>query len=673
MTSHLITGADCRDAGRTADMLGGQAPASALASEYATQHPFPHVVLPNFLQAGVAEQLSAEFALAESGPWTHWAHYNENKSGLTERSAFPPLMGRVVDELNSDAFVGWLSELTGIPNLLADPTLEGGGMHQCGAGGFLNIHADFIRHHHKTHWRRRVNLIVYLNPEWKPEWGGAIELWDRRMQQCVVRVPPLANQAVIFNTDEHSYHGFPVPVACPAGVMRRSLALYYYTAEDDLDARVVPRSTNYQPRPEDGIKERALIWADKQLVHLYSLVKSRLGLSDAFASRSLAWFDHWRRSHVKRGLEAGAWMVAIALGAAQAWTWRFRPSTMDLVSYLDVGDAYVRGHWKEAINGYWNPLYSWILGVVMAVVQPSARLEYPTAKLVDFLIYLLCLSSFAWLLANLRRVYRDATAAQSDEVPAIPDWAWIVGGYTLFIWSSLRWITLSSSTPDMAGTALLYGAWALLLRLEQRTRRADYLLLGAILALAYFSRTPMFIVAVAVLMMKAFHTVTTRDRRGVLAAAVVFLGTDLAFRRGDFTCSWPRDDRGQRRAQPRVAGQSGRVRHPESSLAGWPARIRSPLPSEPCAVDLAARVRVCPANSRNVSSVDGSLVLVRRPDLPRRQRRRVANVQRQRPLLQRDVWWLALRWMPRRVARGRRSPRARPQRWLVTCATLPRP
>ena len=347
------------------------------------------------------------------------------------------------------------------------------------------------------------------------------------MQQCVVRIPPLANHAVIFNTDEHSYHGFPVPVACPAGVMRRSLALYYYTA--DADAHVVQRSTNYQARPGDGLKERALIWADKQLVHLYSLVKSRLGLSDALASRSLAWFDHWRRQHVTRGLEAGAWMVAIALGAAQAWTWRFRPSTMDLVSYLDVGDAYVRGHWKEAINGYWNPLYSWILGVGMAVVRPSARLEYPTAKLVDFLIYLSCLWSFAWLLTNLRRVYRSATAAQPDEAPTIPDWAWIVGGYTLFIWSSLRWITLSSSTPDMAGTALLYGAWALLLRLEQRTRRTDYLLLGVLLALAYFSRTPMFIIAVTVLLLTAFHATTTRDRRGVLAAAVVFLALTLPF------------------------------------------------------------------------------------------------------------------------------------------------
>ena len=75
-------------------------------------------------------------------------------------------MGAVVDELNSAAFVAWLSELTGIPDLIADPSLEGGGLHQSGTGGFLNVHADFTTHRHQKHWRRRVNVIVYLNPHW---------------------------------------------------------------------------------------------------------------------------------------------------------------------------------------------------------------------------------------------------------------------------------------------------------------------------------------------------------------------------------------------------------------------------------------------------------------------------------------------------------------------------
>ena len=232
---------------------------------------------------------------------------------------------------------------------------------------------------------------------------------------------------------------------------------------------------------------------------------------------------------MKRLLEAACWIIAIALGAVQAWTWRFQPSTMDLVSYLDLGDAWVRGQWKDAVNGYWNPLYSWVLGVVMAAVKPSPMFEYPVAKLVDFVLYVLCLCSFSWLLRNLRRVYRDQVARQPADVAAIPDWAWIVGGYTLFIWSSMRWITLSSGTPDMAGTALTYCAWALVLRLERHARRMDYLLLGVVLALAYFARTPMFVIAIVLLLMAAWRSRTIAQRRGVFAAAVIFLVLTLPF------------------------------------------------------------------------------------------------------------------------------------------------
>ncbi len=258
---------------------------SALASRYQGSAPFPHAHLVDFFDPEVAARAAAVFPATVSAEWVQYKHYNENKAGMTKRELFPPFIGSLVDELNSPAFLEWLSELTGIDGLLADSSLEGGGMHQSGPGGFLNVHADFTMHHHQKHWRRRVNVIVYLNREWDTRWGGAIELWDQQMSRCVVRVPPLFNHAVIFNTDETSYHGFPDPLTCPAGVSRRSLALYYYTLDEADDS--IPRSTNYQSRPGDTSLHTALIWADKQAVHLYSKLKSALGLSDDFASRTL--------------------------------------------------------------------------------------------------------------------------------------------------------------------------------------------------------------------------------------------------------------------------------------------------------------------------------------------------------------------------------------------------
>jgi hypothetical protein len=109
------------------------------------------------------------------------------------------------------------------------------------------------------------------------------------MHRCVAKYPPLLNQALIFNTDEKSYHGFPEPLACPEGASRKSLALYYYTVE--RDAKSPFRSTNYRARPDDGLVKSALIWLDKEAVDLYSRAKARFGFSDEFASKVLAKFS----------------------------------------------------------------------------------------------------------------------------------------------------------------------------------------------------------------------------------------------------------------------------------------------------------------------------------------------------------------------------------------------
>jgi hypothetical protein len=256
----------------------------SLAAQYQSAEPFPHIHIESFLDPEVAGRLAQEFPQSGSAAWTQYKHYNENKLGLSKREQLPDGFGRLIDELNGPEFTAWLSQLTGIPHLIADQCLEGGGLHQSGRHGFLNIHADFTVHHHHPDWRRRVNLILYLNEGWREAWGGAIELWDRNVTRCLVKFPPLLNHAVIFSTDEDSYHGFPDPLTCPDGVTRKSVALYYYTVETTVNAR----STNYRARPEDARGKAALIWADKQAVSAYSKLKSKLGLSDDFASSLLA-------------------------------------------------------------------------------------------------------------------------------------------------------------------------------------------------------------------------------------------------------------------------------------------------------------------------------------------------------------------------------------------------
>ncbi|HUB02819.1 MAG TPA: 2OG-Fe(II) oxygenase [Terriglobales bacterium] len=263
---------------------------NALSRQFRTSKPYPHLHLKEFLEPEIAADMSCEFPGLETDAWTRYKHQNENKLGLTKREFFPQLIADVVDELNSPEFVSWLSAVTGIPGLLADDSLEGGGLHQSGRAGFLNVHTDFRTHHYHKNWRRRVNLILYLNPNWDERWGGAIELWDREVRNCVAKVPPLLNNVLIFETNEISYHGFPEPLSCPEGQSRKSLALYYYT----IDEKVTARSTNYRARPKDGALKSALIWLDKEAVDLYSRAKARFGFSDEVASRILGFLSRKR-------------------------------------------------------------------------------------------------------------------------------------------------------------------------------------------------------------------------------------------------------------------------------------------------------------------------------------------------------------------------------------------
>jgi hypothetical protein len=271
------------------DIEGLERDIDTLATQYRAASPYPHIVLDNFLEAGVSAAAAAEFPPLDL-TWNNYLHVNERKFSHTDPETWGPTLQAILGELNSPRFVRIVEELLGTEQLFADPSLEGGGLHQSTAGGFLNIHADFTVHPHNRKWQRRANLLLYLNEEWKPEYGGDLELWSADMKQCVKRVSPVANRVLIFSTDPTSFHGHPEPMRCPEGVVRRSLALYYFSLEDDP----VARSTEYRSRPGDGAHSM-LIYADTKMLRAYDWVKRRFGISDQAASKLLGYRDRLRR------------------------------------------------------------------------------------------------------------------------------------------------------------------------------------------------------------------------------------------------------------------------------------------------------------------------------------------------------------------------------------------
>jgi len=254
-----------------------------LGKQYQEASPYPHIVLENFLNPAVLDACIREFnELNKADGWINYVHYNEKKKGLNKLDMLPDTIKHTINELNSPAFLQFLSTLTGIDDLQKDDHLEGGGIHQSGRGGYLNIHADFTVHPHHRNWQRRVNVLVYLNKDWQEEWGGKLELWDTEMKACEKKVLPVFNRCVIFNTDADSYHGHPEPMTCPEDQFRRSIALYYYSVED----KPFRRATHYMARPGEG-KKKFMVKLDNAMVAAYTEIKGWLGSNDKIVSNIL--------------------------------------------------------------------------------------------------------------------------------------------------------------------------------------------------------------------------------------------------------------------------------------------------------------------------------------------------------------------------------------------------
>ncbi len=229
--------------------------AGELNRQFDSATPFRHLVLDDFFDESFCQRLADQFP-----PFDERRAMNENgevgaKCVHERLDALADSYMRTDRLIQSPEFLGWLSKVSGIDELLYDPDYVGGGTHENRHGQELDPHVDFNRHP-RFGWHRRLNLIVYLNREWRDEWDGAIEFHtDPRLpreQNHVTRVEPLFNRAVLFETTDWSWHGFSqilLPDADDDQRSRKSTALYFYSRQRPEAERGRPHSTIYVERP----------------------------------------------------------------------------------------------------------------------------------------------------------------------------------------------------------------------------------------------------------------------------------------------------------------------------------------------------------------------------------------------------------------------------------------
>lgn len=222
--------------------------AQSRSDEYRSAEPFPHTIIDDFFPPAVVANILDHFPRPDERAWRKYANDREVKLEFSNADTLGAPLRTPLYFCNTTPMLRFLETLTGIAGLIPDAYFTGGGLHQIERGGKLEIHADF-NNLPKWNLERRVNLLLYLNRDWKEEYGGHLELWDRKMKKAVKKVLPVANRCVIFNTESYAYHGHPHPLTCPEGWTRKSMALYYYTNGRTDIQPLEPHTTLFQERP----------------------------------------------------------------------------------------------------------------------------------------------------------------------------------------------------------------------------------------------------------------------------------------------------------------------------------------------------------------------------------------------------------------------------------------
>ncbi|SOE20913.1 Proline 4-hydroxylase (includes Rps23 Pro-64 3,4-dihydroxylase Tpa1), contains SM-20 domain [Spirosomataceae bacterium TFI 002] len=223
--------------------------------EYSKASPYPHIWIDNFMDPAALDKVLEEFPTPETKIWKEYENFFEGKLEAQGEEKLSDFTSQLLYQFNSAPFLVFLEKLTGIENLLPDPYFFGGGLHQMKRGGKLGVHADFNKHG-KLPLHRRLNAIVYLNKDWKKEYNGDFEIWDRDMKECHNKIQPLFNRLVVFDVTDFNYHGVPEPLMCPEGMTRKSIALFYFTVtRPEGQVQEGKNSTLFKARPQDAVPD----------------------------------------------------------------------------------------------------------------------------------------------------------------------------------------------------------------------------------------------------------------------------------------------------------------------------------------------------------------------------------------------------------------------------------
>lgn len=222
---------------------------------YQESLPFPHCVVDDLWNEEILQKAEKEI-----NNFSNWDGEKEFFGAIGKRfcnnpKKLPRNIKKIIEVLNSPEFLKTLEIITGEKGLIPDPYLEGGGIHSTTNKGFLKMHTDFNWNENLKLYRR-LNFILFLNSNWKKEWGGELKLGllERNKIKVSTEIVPCFNRSVLFNTTQYSYHGHPESLRVPESISRNSIAVYYYVSKKPKEMTFFKRSGTVYRKIDDGRK-----------------------------------------------------------------------------------------------------------------------------------------------------------------------------------------------------------------------------------------------------------------------------------------------------------------------------------------------------------------------------------------------------------------------------------
>jgi Rps23 Pro-64 3,4-dihydroxylase Tpa1-like proline 4-hydroxylase len=214
----------------------------------ASKEAIGYFYLDNLLPDDIALKIYKNFP--ESSQMVLKKSIREDKYVAAQMNLYNPILEEIIYAFQDKKIVDLVAEICNIKEAIPDDNLYAGGISMMGKNQFLNPHLDNSHDKDRECWRV-LNLLYYVTPNWKEEYGGNLELWPNGLKQSQITLHSKFNRLIVMATHNNSLHSVS-PVTFDGF---RCCVSNYYFSKNPLSQSDTFHVTSFRGRPEDKVTD----------------------------------------------------------------------------------------------------------------------------------------------------------------------------------------------------------------------------------------------------------------------------------------------------------------------------------------------------------------------------------------------------------------------------------